>query len=202
MDDFRSIKVAKGKATVNVENPTGLEQIGKGAQGAVFRISKDRCVKIYAKQEYARSESKVLKIAQDSQIVPMLYEVGPNYIVMEYINGQPLKPYLQSQRSIPESVTKQLLFIFHEMKRLGFARIDANIRHFIITGQGVIKVIDHVNSFKKERSWPSLFFEGLAKLKLLNTFLNQVKKMDPELFLEWKNLWENRENKNDKKNKK
>ncbi|MGA9174032.1 MAG: AarF/UbiB family protein [Thermoactinomyces sp.] len=195
MNDFRLIIVKKGKKVVKIKNPTQLELIGKGAQGAVFRLSEDRCIKIYAKEKNCLRESEALYAAQDSSIVPKVYEVGSNYIVMEYIKGQPLKDYLRSLRFIPESIAKQLLFIFKEMKRIGFTRIDNHIRHFIVTDDGVIKVVDHVNSLIKESPWPVLFFGALAKLKLLNSFLYQLKEMDPELYWEWKNSWAKRKNK-------
>lgn len=186
MDDFHKITIEK--TGLKIKNPTHYELIGKGVQGAVFRLSEDRCVKMYVRERHCRRESEALNAGQDSSIVPKVFEVGANYIVMEYIKGQPLKDYLGSLRSIPEPIVKQLVFIFKEMKRIGFTRIDASIRHFIVTDDGEIKVIDHVNSLKKQHPWPFLFFGALAKLKLLDTFLYQLKEMDPELYWEWEKL--------------
>ncbi|MFC6600694.1 hypothetical protein ACFQDF_00805 [Ectobacillus funiculus] len=52
MDEFKSIIVKRGKYDWELEviNPTQLELIGKGAQGAVFKLSEERCVKIYLKE--------------------------------------------------------------------------------------------------------------------------------------------------------
>jgi RIO-like serine/threonine protein kinase len=188
VDDFHKITIEKTKKGLKVKNPTHYELIGKGVQGAVFRLSDDRCIKMYAKERHCLRESEALKAGQDSSIVPKVFEVGANYIVMEYIKGQPLKDYLRSLRSIPEPITKQLVFIFKEMKRIGFTRIDASIRHLILTDYGGIKVVDHVNSLETQNSWPFKFFYHLAKLKLLDTFLNQLKEIDSELYWEWKKL--------------
>lgn len=97
MEDFTSICVEKGEKVEVVHNPTSYPLIGRGKQGAVFKISSDRCVKIYAKKKNVLNESKVLKAAQESPIVPKLYEVGTNYIVMEYIEGPSLTKYLKSE---------------------------------------------------------------------------------------------------------
>ncbi len=188
MDDFHKITIEKTEKGLIIENPTQYEMIGKGVQGAVFRLSDDRCLKLFAKERHWRRECEALNAGQISSIVPKVFEVGPNYIVMEHINGQPLKDYLKSLRDIPEPIVKQLVFIFKEMKRIGFTRIDAAIRHFIVTDNGEIKVVDHVNSLKKQNAWPTRFFGGLSRLKLLDKFMDQVKEMDPEFHEEWKNL--------------
>ena len=194
MEDFHKITIKKTKKGLKIKNPTHYELIGKGVQGAVFKLSNDRCLKMYAKERHCLRESEALNAGQDSSIVPKVFEVGANYIVMEYIKGQPLKDYLKSVRSISEPIAKQLIFIFKEMKRIGFTRIDASIRHFIVTDDGEIKVVDHVNSMKKQQDWPFLFFHALAKKKLLGTFLSQVKEMDSDLYEEWKKLMDESKN--------
>jgi RIO-like serine/threonine protein kinase len=193
VDDFHKIIVKKKleikkKNTLKINNPTQYELIGKGVQGAVFRLSEDRCVKMYPEEKHCLRESKALNVGQNSTIVPKVFEVGANHIVMEYIKGQPLKDHLRLHRSISEPILKQLVFIFKEMKRIGFTRIDASLRHFIVTDDGEIKVVDHVNSLRLQHAWPILFFRALAKEKFLDTFLYQLKEMDPELYWEWKKL--------------
>ena len=189
MEDFKSICVTEGIKKVDViKNPTPLPLIGKGAQGAVFKISSDKCVKIYARQEYALQEGEVLKVAQDSPIIPRLYEVGPNYIIMEYLDGPTLFEYLQSGGDLSENIIRQILFVLKEMKRLKFTRLDADMRHFIVTEQKKLKVIDHYSSYTKIRSRPELLVNGLKKLGILPLFLEHVKEIDLESYLEWKDL--------------
>lgn len=188
MDDYHKITIKKTNKGLKIINPTNYELIGKGMQGAVFKLSDHRCLKIYAKERHCLRESKTLNEGKVSSIVPKVFEVGSNYIVMEYIKGQPLKDYLKSHLSISEPIAKQLVYIFKEMKRIGFTRIDASIRHLFVTDVGEIKVVDHVNSLKIQQEWPIRFFRALKKLKLLDTFLYQLKEMDPELYGEWKKL--------------
>lgn len=186
MEEFHKITIQKTNKGLMINNPTHYELIGKGVQGAVFKISEDRCIKMYAKERHCLRESQALIAGQNSSIIPRVFEVGSNYIVMEYVKGQPLKKYLKSTSSFPEQVVNQLIFVFKEMKRIGFSRIDASIRHFIITDDGEIKVVDHVNSMKVKREWPMKCFCALTKLKLLDSFLHQLKVTEPELFEEWK----------------
>lgn len=189
MEDFKSISVVKGIKKVDVlNNPTPYPLIGKGAQGAVFKISSDRCVKVYAKPEFALQEGEVLKTAQDSSIIPRLYEVGANYVVMEYLEGPTLFEYLQSGGILSKNITKQILFVLKEMKRLKFTRLDADMRHFIVTKQEELKVIDHYSSYTKIRFKPELLVNGLKKLGMFPLFLEYVKEIEPESFFEWKDL--------------
>jgi RIO-like serine/threonine protein kinase len=190
MDEFKSIIVKRGKYDWELEviNPTQFELIGKGAQGAVFKLSEERCVKIYLKETYYISERDALKAAEDSQIVPKMYEAGSNYIVMEYIKGQSLEEYLNLYGFFPEPIVRQILYVFQEMKRVGFRRIDARLRHMFLTDEGVIKVIDHVKALSSGLPYPYKFLKGLSKRNLLDSFLEQVKKIDSKQYSEWKNV--------------
>lgn len=190
MEDFKSIIVAyrKGHKVKIVHNPTSYPLIGSGKQGAVFKISSDQCVKIHAKQKYALKESKVLEAAQESPIVAKLYEVGANYIVMEYIEGPTLFEYLKSNRVLSEKVTNQILFLLNEMNRLNFTRLDSRLNHIILTGQGELKVIDLVSHFTKKVDRPELLMIHLKRLGLLSSFLEQVKNIDPQSYQKWKDF--------------
>ncbi|WP_440970224.1 hypothetical protein ACSS6N_23155 [Peribacillus frigoritolerans] len=145
MDDFKLIKVEriekKGKKELIIHNPTTLKLIGEGSQGAVFQLDEDRCVKIYVNPNAATKEGKALEAAKDTHIVPRLYEVGPNYVIMEYLKGPNLKDYLKETKDIPESFTKQIIMIRKELKRVGFIRIKTSIGHFVVTEGNVLKAL-------------------------------------------------------------
>jgi predicted Ser/Thr protein kinase len=189
VNNFDSINIAEGVKKVEViSNPTAYPLIGKGAQGAVFKISSDKCVKICAKPEYAQKEGAVLKIAQESPIIPRLYEVGENYIIMEYLEGPTLFQYLQSGGLLTENIISQILFVLKEMKRLKFTRQDADLRHLIVTKDGELKVIDHYSSYTKSRTRPELIFKGFKKLGLLPMFLEKLQEMDYDSYMKWKDL--------------
>lgn len=192
MDDFKSIRVIReGENQVEVvHNPTHYPLIGKGKQGAVFKIAPDKCVKIFADPNKVIREREAYKATEGSSIVPKLYEVGENYLVLEYIEGPNLQEHLASEGILTEEMTKKILNLLQEMKRYKFIRVDARLKHIYLTKEGVLKVIDHANSFKlKERpKRPELLMTRLNRLGLLPKFLEHVKKIDPASYEEWKDF--------------
>lgn len=186
--DFNSIVVSKkkGEKTKVICNPTNYKLIGSGDQGAVFQLSEDKCVKLYPKSKHKKSEEEVLKDAEHSPFFPKLYETGSNYIVMEYIRGQTLDEYLRVLKELPKTITSQIINLFKEMKRLKFKRLDVRCYHLIVTESGTLKMIDHVTSRRKNRSQPKRLCEGLQQLGLLRSFVEEVKKLDTEMYNNWK----------------
>jgi predicted Ser/Thr protein kinase len=110
--DYKSIVVTDGCPVKIVRNPTSYPLIGRGGNGAVFKLTDDKCVKIYPDENNARNEGKALALGQSSPIFPRLHKAGRKYVVMEYISGAYLDEYLQEKGSITDQVTKQILFFF------------------------------------------------------------------------------------------
>lgn len=188
-DDFKLIKVDRivqnGEKELIIHNPTNLKLIGEGSQGAVFQLSEERCVKIYVNPNAAIKEGKALEAARETNIVPKVYEVGPNYVIMEYLKGTNLKDHLKTTKELPESFTKQIIMIRKELKRVGFIRIKTSIGHFIVTEGNVLKAIDHSDGLTMNDPYNPKMFRDLKKLGLLNTFLEQAKQIDPESYEDW-----------------
>ena len=191
MKDFTSIIVKsrhrkKGKIK---KKPSNYKLIGKGAQGAVFKLAHNRCVKVYPIKGDKLLEEKVLRTAQGSPVFPKIYEAGENYIVMEYIKGRNLKKYLKKKKELPDWVCANLLFILHEYKRLHLSRRDARLRHIIVCEkEKTLKVIDHVNTNKVVKEHPLHMLNGLKRLGFCHSFLQYVKQTDKKLYKEWKKL--------------
>lgn len=189
VEDFRLITVSKGKP-LQIDNPTSYKLIGQGAQGAVFQLSSKRCVKIYLKKEDVISEYNVLKKVNDakSPYFPKVYETGSNYIVMEYVKGPTLSQYLEKKKHMPRWLTKELVRMLREMKKLKLTRLDASPRHIFVVNDERLQVIDHVNSFKKHIPYPRQILEELESRKLKKDFLKQVKRSNPSLYRKWMRL--------------
>ncbi|CAM3918975.1 hypothetical protein [Mesobacillus thioparans] len=160
--------------------------IGQGRQGAVYRVDEEKCVKIYPKQSHFLKEREVLLSSQHLSFIPKVYETGPNYILMEYLQGPDLNTFLKKQSKLQEEVTINLLKMLESMMDSGFTKIDAPLRHIFITGQG-FKLIDHVYSFSKKQKRPLELFRNLHERKFLDSFLEQVKALNPKLYAEWTN---------------
>jgi predicted Ser/Thr protein kinase len=198
MEDFKSITVNKGIKTLDIDNPTSFPLIGMGAQGAVFKLSEERCVKIYTNTLQAKMELEALQAGQHLTFFPRLYEHGENYIVMEYFNAPTLKEYLRNCAYIPESITKNLLFILNEMKKAQFTMVDAPLRHIFVLENEELKVIDHVNAFKRIHPVPLKLLRDLNIILLKESFINQVKKLEPMTYQIWQKYFN--ENKMDYRN--
>ncbi|MFJ7938658.1 hypothetical protein ACIQYG_09080 [Peribacillus sp. NPDC096622] len=189
MEDFKTITVTKGEKSLEIHNPTSYSLIGMGAQGAVFQLSDDRCVKIYSDPVQARMEEEALEAGKHLPFMPVVYDTGPNYIVMEYFNAPTLKEYLRNCTYIPDSIVKKLLYILKELKQAKFTMIDAPLRHIFVVGNEELKVIDHVNSFKRMHPVPLKLLRDLKIILLKDSFLDQVKKLEPDTFNEWEDYF-------------
>ena len=189
MEDFKTITVTKGEKSLEIDNPTSYALIGMGAQGAVFKLSEDKCVKIYSDPVQAKMEEEALKAGQHLPFMPVVYDTGSNYIVMEYFNAPTLKEYLRNCTYIPDSIVKKLLYILKELKQAKFTMIDAPLRHIFVVGNEELKVIDHVNSFKRMHPVPLKLLRDLKIILLKDSFLAQVKKLEPDTFNEWDNYF-------------
>ncbi|WP_134699027.1 serine/threonine protein kinase [Ammoniphilus sp. YIM 78166] len=193
MEDFKSITVTerkrrkRGKPRLKIKNPTSYKLIGQGAQGAVFKLSSDRCVKIYKNNTAASKERKAMEAGQDKAFMPKLYEAGDNYIEMEYIRGTDLIDYLEETGHFPKRLVKQILGILDDMKNIGFKRIDMRLRHLIVTKDERLKLVDHVNAYEKMKE-PVRLLKDLKNEKWLKPFLKKVKKIDPQRYKKWKSM--------------
>ena len=90
-------------------------------------------MKIYVNPNAATKEGKALEAAKELILFHNFYEVGPNYVIMEYLKGPNLKDYLKQTKRLPETITEQIIMIRKELKRVGFTRIKTSIGHFIVT---------------------------------------------------------------------
>lgn len=193
LNDFQKITVIrvqdrkKGDPQLIIKNPTKFPLIGNGGQGAVFKLSKDRCVKIYAKAQNAQNEGEALKITKNLSFTPQVYKVGTNYVIMDYIKGTPLDKFLKKKKQIPISLTKQILSMLEQLENAGFTRIDARLRHLFLTKNKQIKAVDHVNAFLDKPPYPKNLLFDLKKIGLKKPFLLQVKQLDSKLYKQWKN---------------
>lgn len=187
MEKFWAI-VAKNKGKPSTKNLKKYKLIGKGADGSVFQLTTDRCVKIFEKVQTKELELKALQVGQSSPVIPRLYEDGPNYIVMEYVKGISLPQYLKKEKQLPEPIVKKILAMLTELERVGFERRDTEVRHILFNENMEVKVIDLKRAFGSFRSNPSKLLDGLKKKGYLEEFMQHVKNLNPSLYNEWKSI--------------
>jgi eukaryotic-like serine/threonine-protein kinase len=119
--------------------------IGKGGMGEVFRardprLKRDVAIKVSAAQFSERFEREAQAIAAlNHPNICQLYDVGPNYLVMEFVEGAPLKGPLSLERSV--EYAGQILDALDAAHKKGITHRDLKPANILVTRQG-IKLLD------------------------------------------------------------
>src|SRR3984893_3516016 len=83
-----------------------LAPIGKGGMGEVYRardtrLGREVAIKVSSEQFSERFEREARAVAAlNHRNICTLHDVGPNYLVMEYIEGTPLKGPLRWKKRL------------------------------------------------------------------------------------------------------
>jgi len=122
-----------------------LEAIGAGGMGEVWKARDTRldrivAIKISKEQFSERFESEARAVAAlNHPNICQLYDVGPNYLVMEYIEGAPLKGPLPIEKAV--EYAGQILEALDAAHRKGITHRDLKPANILVTKQG-IKLLD------------------------------------------------------------
>jgi putative serine/threonine protein kinase len=179
-------KIFNGKGKITEKDLAAFDMIGDGKDGQIYNVAEDKVVKYFFKEETHHRELEAMQIGQTSSIMPRLYEYGDNYIVMEFVKGISLARHMKRHGTIDEDMTKKILFVLDEFKKLGFKRWDTEVRHMLMDENGDFKVIDHKRAFTSDSPIPTKLLKGMGKFGLAKEFLEHVKNVNPKLFDAWK----------------
>src|ERR1700719_5308772 len=122
-----------------------LAAIGAGGMGEVYRardprLNRDVAIKISAAQFSERFEREAKAIAAlNHPHICQIYDVGPNYLVMEFVDGVPLKGPLPLERSV--EYAGQILDALDAAHCKGITHRDLKPANILVTKQG-IKLLD------------------------------------------------------------
>src|ERR1700724_369498 len=122
-----------------------LAPIGKGGMGEVYRardtrLGREVAVKVSNAQFSERFEREARAVAAlNHSNICTLHDVGPNYLVMEYIEGTQLKGPLSLDKAIEYS--GQILDALDAAHRKGITHRDLKPANILVTKQG-IKLLD------------------------------------------------------------
>src|SRR6202171_283902 len=122
-----------------------LALIGAGGMGEVYRardprLNRDVAIKISAAQFSERFEREAKAIAAlNHPNICQIYDVGPNYLVMEYIEGTPLKGPLPLERAV--EYAGQILDALDAAHKKNITHRDLKPANILVTKQG-IKLLD------------------------------------------------------------
>ena len=122
-----------------------IEPIGKGGMGEVWkahdpRLKRDVAIKVSAAQFSERFEREAHAIAAlNHSNICQIYDVGPDYLVMEYIEGTPLKGPLPVDQALKYAV--QICDALDAAHRKGITHRDLKPANILVTKSG-IKLLD------------------------------------------------------------
>src|SRR5215469_4968389 len=122
-----------------------LAQIGVGGMGEVYKATDTRlgrvvAVKVSSERFSDRSEHEARAIAAlNHPHICQLYDVGPNYLVMEFVDGEPLRGPLPLEKAI--EYAGQILDALDAAHRKGLTHRDLKPANILVTKQGV-KLLD------------------------------------------------------------
>jgi len=119
--------------------------LGQGGMGTVYkardtRVGRTVAIKISAAQFSGRFEREARAVAAlNHPHICTLYDVGPNYLVMEHVDGKPLNGPLPVDEAL--RLAGQLLDALDAAHRQGIVRRDLKPANILVTKAGV-KVLD------------------------------------------------------------
>ena len=120
-------------------------KLGEGGMGEVYRATDTRlgrevAIKIAKEQFSERFEREAHTVAAlNHPHICHLYDVGPNYLVMELVEGAPLKGPLSLDKAI--EYAGQILDALDAAHKRGITHRDLKPANILVTKQG-IKLLD------------------------------------------------------------
>ncbi|MCF6138637.1 protein kinase domain-containing protein [Pseudalkalibacillus berkeleyi] len=146
-----------------IQKPESYTLIGKGRSAFVFKDEQTGyAIKIFFTEfeHLAKQEADIYTKLEGSPYYPEVYEVGHNYIVMEYIEGHTFYDCLHKGIRITKEMIDEVDKALAYARSKGLNPSDIHLQNLILTHEGTIKVIDVVR-FKQVKActqWDDLKF--------------------------------------------
>lgn len=123
-----------------------IDLLGKGGMGEVYRAHDDRlrrdvAIKVsnaHFTERFTREARTVAALNHTN--IAHLYDVGPNYLVMELVEGEDLKGPMTFDDALP--IIQQLIDGIEAAHEKGIIHRDLKPANIKITPEGVVKILD------------------------------------------------------------
>src|ERR1700722_16764968 len=142
LESFRLMPLSAGERLGPYEI---LEPIGAGGMGEVYKARDTRldrivAIKISQAQFSERFENEARAVAAlNHPHICQLYDVGPDFLVMEFVEGAPLKGPLPIEKAV--GFAAQILDALDAAHQKGVTHRDLKPANILVTKQG-IKLLD------------------------------------------------------------
>ena len=123
-----------------------LASVGAGGMGEVYKARDTRldrvvAIKLCAEQFNERFEREARSIAAlNHPNICSLYDVGPNYLVMEYVEGPTLAGPMPVAEALP--IARQIAEALEAAHEKGIIHRDLKPANIKLTADGKVKVLD------------------------------------------------------------
>ena len=123
-----------------------LAPIGKGGMGEVYRardtrLDRNVAIKVSTTEFSERFSREARSIAAlNHSNVCHLYDVGPNYLVLEYVEGENLRGPMSWDDALP--IVRQLIDGIEAAHEKNIIHRDLKTANIRITPEGVVKILD------------------------------------------------------------
>src|ERR1700674_1840594 len=165
--------------------PLGEGGMGKVYRGLDTRLGRAVAIKISAEQFSKRFEQEARSIsALDHPHICTLYDVGPNYMVTELVEGETLRDYLKKpskERTL--EIARQVLEALREAHRAGIVHRDLKPANIMVRSDGYVKVLDFGLAKRMPTSGVLQTEDTVTDLSLPGQILGTVAYMSPEQIL-------------------
>src|SRR6185436_2353735 len=123
-----------------------LSQLGAGGMGEVYRardprLGRDVAIKVSAEKFNERFEREAKVVASlNHPNICALYDVGPNYIVMELVEGDEPKGPMPLEEAL--TICRQIAAALEAAHEKGITHRDLKPANVKVTPTGTVKVLD------------------------------------------------------------
>ena len=123
-----------------------LERIGAGGMGEVWKARDTRLGRIVAIKKVKEQHSERFKqearsiAALNHPNICQLHDIGPDYLVLEYVEGKPLSSPLAEQEAVKVAI--QIATALEEAHLQGIIHRDLKPSNIMVTDRGAVKLLD------------------------------------------------------------
>jgi serine/threonine protein kinase len=168
-----------------------LGLLGAGGMGEVYsavdtRLGRKVAVKISQERFSNRFEREARAIsALNHPNICTLYDVGPNYLVTELVEGETLRDLLQHplapERSL--AIARQVLEALRAAHRAGIVHLDLKPQNIMVRFDGYVKVLDFGLAKRMRAAAASAESTATTGFSVPGQILGTVSYMSPEQIL-------------------